>query len=94
MLTSAAGVIVTEALDGVTAIETRTGADTVNPAEPETAPRVAVIVADPTPELVARPCDPEALLTTATLADDEDHVTFVVIVFVLLSVYVPVAVNC
>jgi glycerol-3-phosphate O-acyltransferase len=58
------------------------------------APIVAVIVAEPTPELVASPFDPVLLLMTATSADELVHVTLVVMFFVLPSVYVPVAANC
>lgn len=67
---------------------------TVRAADPVMAPRVAVMVAVPVPELVASPSDPTALLTIATVASDVDHVTDVVMSLVVPSVYVPVAANC
>ena len=78
---------------GVTAIDTSAAEPTVRVADADIVPSVAVRVAEPTPELVATPCDPDVLLTTATVASEVDHATFVVRSFVLLSVYVPVAVN-
>ena len=51
----------------------------------ETEPIAAVMVVEPIPELVARPCDPVLLLMTATVADELVQVTFVVMFFVLWS---------
>jgi hypothetical protein len=54
-------------------------------AVPSTVPAVAVIVALPTSTAVTRPCDPAAFETVATLVLDDDHVTWVVMSFVELS---------
>ena len=57
---------------------------------------VAVIVVDPMLPLfgdVANPLDPFALLIVAIVVSDELHVTDVVMGCVVLSVYVPVAMN-
>jgi hypothetical protein len=75
-----------DGLAGVTAIETSWGAPTVSIVLALTDPIVAVIVAEPTPELTADPCDPVLLLITATVADELVQVTFVVMSFVLWSV--------
>src|SRR4029077_14123525 len=48
----------------------------------------------PTPAAVARPFEPDALLTVATLVAEEPQVTTAVRSCVELSVKVPVAVNC
>jgi hypothetical protein len=74
------------ALAGVTAMLTIWGAPTVSVATPAIVEEVAVIVATPTPELVASPFEPVVLLTTATVASDVDHVTVVVMSFVVWSV--------
>src|SRR4051812_5201320 len=66
---------------------------TVRVVEPETAPRVAEIVAEPTPGLSATPSLPGALLILATVASDEAQVTLVVRFWVVESVNTPVAVN-
>src|SRR2546426_4879188 len=57
-------------------------------------PSVAVIVAVPAPSAVARPFDPLALLIVATPGLDELQVTWVVRSCIVLSLKVPVAVNC
>ena len=67
-----------DALAGDTAIETRAAAPTVSVVEFEIEPMVAVIVVAPVPALEAKPFVPVALLTTATVAKDELHVTVVV----------------
>jgi hypothetical protein len=72
--------------EGVTAMLTICGAPTVSVVDLEMLCEVAVMVAVPTPELVARPLDPTLLLTIATVANDVDQVTLVVMSFVLLSV--------
>lgn len=51
---------------------------TVNVALPLLPPNEAVMLALPAPIPVARPCVPMALLTVATIASDEAHVTIVV----------------
>jgi len=56
---------------GVTAIETSPGAPTVSSVDEVTEPEAAVIVAVPTPELVASP----AALMIAAAAEDELHCT-------------------
>ena len=66
---------------GVIKIETRVGAVTVSPADPEVDPEAAVMVVVPTPAPVTRP--PVEMLAIA--GDDELHVTELVIVCVLLS---------
>ena len=75
---------------GVTEIDVNTDAVTVSVAEPWIVPDVAVIVAVPFPTLVASP----PLLTVAIVAADEVQVAVRVKFCVLLSLYVPVAVNC
>src|SRR6266436_3898499 len=79
---------------GVTVIVDRFAAVTVSVVLPETPPKVAVIVVVPAATDVARPCDPPALLIVATAVLDELHVTWVVRSCVVLSLKVPVAVNC
>ena len=75
---------------GVTAMETRTGAVTVNVVEPLTAPSVAPMVEVPIPALVAKP--PEVMVALPGVP--EAHVTDEVRFSVVLSEKVPVAVNC
>src|SRR2546427_13126807 len=79
---------------GVTAIEERVAFVTVSVVFPETPPKVAVIVVVPVATDVAKPCEPPALLIVATPVLDELHVTWVVRSCVVLSLKVPVAVNC
>jgi hypothetical protein len=81
-------------LAGVTVIETRVTAFTVSVVFPETLPSVAVIMVVPAATDVARPFDPLALLIVATPALDELQVTWVVRSCFVLSLKVPVAVNC
>ncbi len=68
-------------LVGVTAIDTSAAGVTVSVALPDTfvAGSMAVIVAEPVPAAVAKPLEPDTLLTLATLVDDEFQVTDVVI---------------
>src|SRR5260370_155568 len=80
----------TEGFAGVTAIDCNTGAVTVSVVEPLIVPEVALIVLDPVATVVANP----ALLIVATVVVPEVQVTVLVIFCVLLSVYLPVAVNC
>src|SRR6266700_2738134 len=79
---------------GVTAIEERVAFVTVSVVFPETSPSVAVIVVVPAATDVAKPCEPPALLIVATPAAEELQVTWVVRSCVVLSLKVPVAVNC
>jgi hypothetical protein len=78
------------ALAGVTAIDTSVAAVTVNVVLPEIAPLVALIVVPPTLSAEARP----PLLMVAVVVLDDAHVTLAVRFCVVLSLYVPVAVNC
>jgi hypothetical protein len=79
------------------AIEVTVLAVTVSVTGAETAaPRVAVISVGPVVPAatdVARPLEPAALLIVATELTVEVHVTYDVIFCVLLSEYVPIAVN-
>ena len=63
-----------EALAGVTDNEVKTGAVTVNAAEPLIVPDVAVIVVAPCATLVASPL----LLTVAVAEEDDIHVAVLV----------------
>ncbi len=56
-------------------IETSVAGFTVSVVEPDTAPKVAVIMVDPDVTLVARPGLPEALLMVATVVVAELHCT-------------------
>jgi hypothetical protein len=80
----------TDAVPGVTAIEAKTAAVTVNVAELWIVPEVAVIVAVPFATLVASPL----LFTVAIVVADEAHVAVPVRFWVVPSLYVPVAMNC
>lgn len=81
-------------LVGVIAMETSVAGVTVSVAVPETLPDVAVIVVEPAATDVTFPLEPAALLMAATAAVDDFHITVVVRSCVVLSEYVPVAVNC
>jgi hypothetical protein len=81
-------------LAGVTVMDTSVAEVTVNVVDPEMLPDVAVIDVEPAAAEVAMPLEPPALLMVATAADDEFQVTAVVRSCVVLSEYVPVAVNC
>jgi hypothetical protein len=59
---------------GVTLIDCRVAAVTVSVVLPETEPSVAVIVLLPAATALARPFEPAALLTVATLVLEEDQV--------------------
>lgn len=85
---------VTLGVDGVTAIETKAAALTVNPVFPEIPPNVAVMVGVPVVKVLSSPFDPLTLLIVATPVLEEVHVTCVVNICVVESVYVPVATNC
>jgi hypothetical protein len=75
---------------GVTEIEVKTAAVTVNVAEPLIVPEVAVMVVLPVATLVASP----PLLTVAIEIAEEVQVEVEVSVCVVPLLYVPVAVNC
>ena len=79
---------------GVTAILTIVAGPTVRVVEELTPPSVAVMLAVPTPEVVASPCEPAWLPMTATVAGEALQVTIAVRLPDDPSVYVPVAVNC
>jgi len=81
-------------LVGVTAMDTRDAGFTVKAAEPDTFPDAAVIVVVPDATDVASPCEAAALLIVATPVLEELHTTDAVRFWVVLSEYVPVAVNC
>ena len=65
----------TDEFTGATVIETSAAPLTVNVVDAEIEPDVAVMVAVPSPELVARPLESLALLITVIRAEDEVHVT-------------------
>jgi hypothetical protein len=80
-----------DGLAGVTAIDTSVAAVTVNVSGGLVTPLNAAVICDvPTPAPVATPA--EVIVATVVVADT--HVACVVKFCVLLSVYVPVAVNC
>ena len=60
---------------GVTAIDTNVAEVTVRAVLPEMPPLVAETLVLPTAAEFARPCEPPALLTVATLGSLEDQVT-------------------
>jgi hypothetical protein len=74
--------------------EVRIAGDTVSKVDADTPPEVAEIVVEPAATEVARPMEPAALLTVATPVDEELQVTEAVRSWVVLSEYVPVAMNC
>ena len=77
-------------LAGVTKMEERVAEFTVRVVLPEIVPEVAVMVAAPAATAVARPL----LLMVATDVFDELQVTWVAILKLVPSVYVPAVVNC
>lgn len=79
---------------GVTLIDTSDAGFTVSVVEPEMLPDAALIVVVPAATDVASPYEPAALLIVATPVLDELQVTVFVRFCVVLSEYVPVAVNC
>jgi hypothetical protein len=75
-----------EAAAGETVMVSNTAGSTVRTAVPDTAvPSAAVIVAAPVPFAVASPCDPVVFDTVATDVLDDDHVTVLVMFWVLRS---------
>ena len=75
---------------GVTAIDCRAAAVTVNVVDPATFPDVAVIAVVPVPTPVATP----AAVIVATVGVPDDQVTLVEIFCVVPSLNIPVATNC
>jgi len=67
---------------------------TVNAVEPETNPDLAIINAVPDACDEAKPLDPVVLLIKATEGVEEVQMADMVRFCIVLSVYVPVAVNC
>ncbi len=89
-------------LVGVTAIDTSVADVTFSVIDPQMPPRVALIIVLPMPLAITVICPGEftadavklAELIVATLVSVEIHVAEVVRSCVVLSVYVPTAVNC
>ena len=79
-----------EGFAGVTAIDTRVAGVTVNTVEPVMPVSVALMLLVPAATPVARPL----LVIVATESVADAHVTWLVMLVVLLSLKVPVAVNC
>lgn len=77
-------------LTGLIVIETRCAVETVKPVDPLTDPNAALIVLLPATTLDTKPC---ALMVAAAALDDV-QMTVVVMSCVLLSLKLPVAVNC
>ena len=73
------------AFTGVTAMDTRVAEVTVKVVEPETLPRLALMVVFPTPAAELSPSVPAALEMVATNFTDEAQVTEVVRSWVELS---------
>jgi hypothetical protein len=89
--------VVPSAIDGVpgvTTIDTSAAAVTVTVVDPMIEPDVAVMLAVPSPTLVASPVVAPVVLIVAVMGVSEVHCTVAVMSCVLPSVYVPVAVNC
>jgi hypothetical protein len=82
--------LATDGLAGVTAIDCNVAAATVSTVDPLMAPDVALIAEDPVAKVVAKP----VALMVATDGVAELHITLAVRFCVLLSLNVPVAVNC
>ena len=81
-------------LFGFTKIDASTTGVTVSAAEPDTPSEAAVIVVVPVETEAASPLEPIALLTVATVVDDELQIADIVTFCVVLSEKDPVAVNC
>lgn len=79
---------------GFTTIDVAVAEVTVSVALPETPPRAAVIVTEPLANAFVLPAVGNVLLMVATDVSEELHWTVLVTSCVLLSLYVPVAVNC
>jgi hypothetical protein len=80
--------------DGVTEIDSNTGAVTVSVAEPDMLENVAVMSVDPSATAVAKPFELDVLLIVATPGFDEVQVAHVTKSCLVLSANVPVAANC
>lgn len=72
-------------LAGVTAIEDSVALVTLSVVSPETVPRVALILVEPTATDVASPLEPAVLVIVATDTSEELHVTNDVISCVVAS---------
>lgn len=72
-------------LTGVTTIEDSVALVTLSVVSPETVPRVALILVEPTATDVASPLEPAVLVIVATDTSEELHVTNDVISCVVLS---------
>jgi len=81
-------------LAGVTVNELTDAVLTVRIVLPLTFPRLAVMVVVPAETALASPLVGAAVLMVATEVTEDDQVTLAVKFCELLSVYVPVAVNC
>jgi hypothetical protein len=79
---------------GATWIDTSVAEVTVSVVLPKIVPEVAVIVVGPAATAVARPLEPTALLTVATVVDEELQTADAVRSWNELSEKIPVAVNC
>ena len=79
---------------GVIEMDTSVAGVTVSAVDPDTLPDAASIVVKPADTEVARPLEPAALLMAATEKVDELHIAAAVRSCVVLSEYIPVAVNC
>src|SRR3990172_3212222 len=75
-------------------MESRVAGVTVSVVLPDLPPKVAVIVVGPAATDVANPLVAVSLLMTAVAVSDELQVTTEVRSCVVLSEYIPVAVNC
>jgi len=75
-------------------MDTSVAAVTVNVVLPEIRPNAALIVVVPANNDVASPLEPAALLIVATVGVKDVQVTVEVKIFVVPSVYVPLAINC
>lgn len=81
-------------MKGLSDAQSYPGSTTVIVVELKTAPSCAPIVVVPAPSPVARPRDPAALETTAIAGLPDDQTASAVRSWVVLSLKMPVAVNC
>jgi len=75
-------------------METADAEVTVRIVVPDTVPEVAVMIALPFASVLAKPDVGDVLLTVATVVSEEFQATLLVKFWVLLSLYVPTAMNC
>ena len=83
-----------EGFAGVTLMEVRRAAVTFSVVLPVITPEVAVMVVMPVAAVVAKPTWAGSFAMLATAGADELHCAVLVMSCVVLSVKVPVAVNC